>query len=306
MKKSASWVVVWGAALGIACGDPLKEAQRIEELRVLGAQVRVVDAEQRATPEPGDAVVVEWLLADPSGLPPETLWAMQACAAEDTGYGVPMCRQQPFASAEQAMPAASAPSLAFEVPPRAELEGAERLALLAIFCDDGELELGPNLEASSCAGARTVQRASLDIFLSDDTDSNDNPDLSEARVELSGDPWPALEGPIDCEGGALSTLPADGRAHRITLDPGARAREFQERPLDEVALESLQISHFSTLGALDRRFSNVAPDDSNLEKQLTWTAPKDIDTTTPATFHFVVRDGRGGTSWLTRTLCVEP
>ena len=28
--------------------------------------------------------------------------------------------------------------------------------------------------------------------------------------------------------------------------------------------------------------------------------------TSPSGVYFVVRDGRGGTSWLTRTLCIQP
>lgn len=296
-------------ALGLlssACGDPIKDGQRIQELRVLAAQLEVDgDSTGSATPDPGSAATVTWLLAAPSGLPPETLWQMQVCVAADSRYGVPYCRDEPLASVEQGEPSAAAPTLSFTVPDSNVLDDASKLAVLAVFCDGGELHAADNPIDSTCPGAATIQRASLDVFIGSENTQNRNPDLSEASVELDGELWqPSPEG--DCSADGIPFVRADGHEYSVTLNLTETARETQPEVLDEVEKEGLQISTLSTLGKLDRRFSDFAPDDSNLSTRVPWKAPGEISETTPSTFYFVVRDGRGGTSWLTRTLCVEP
>lgn len=294
------------AMLASACGDPIKDAQRIEELRVLGAQLEVDgDDTGSATPEPGVDATVTWLLAAPSGLPPETLWQMQVCVAADSRYGVPYCRDEPIAEVEQGALSNLAPSLSFTVPDNDVLDGASKLAVLAVFCDGGQLNPADNPTNSTCPGADTIQRASFDVFIGTEDSRNNNPDLSEATVELDGELWePSPDG--DCSADAVPMVPPDGREYSVTLNLTEAARETQPEVLDEVTKEALQISTLSTLGKLDRRFSDFAPDDTNLSMRVPWAAPGEISQTTPSTFYFVVRDGRGGTSWLTRTLCVEP
>ncbi len=284
------------------CGDPLKDASRIEELRVLGAQVDIEGSKGRATPEPGDRASVRWLLADPTGLPPEAIWSMQVCVAEETSYGIPICRDEPFAMAEQLDLDPAAPEIAFDLPTSAELADADRLAVLAIFCDGGSLDIRDDFFASSCDDASTIQRASFDVFLTSSR-TNDNPDLTGASVEFDGNEWAESAGDADCTG---LSVPADGSKHEITLDVGAAARETEDRGIDGMGLESLQISHSATLGLLDRPFSDVAPEDADPAIHVSWKAPKAVEDAMPSSFYFVVRDDRGGVSWLTRTLCVEP
>ena len=290
----------------VSCGDPIKEAQRVEELRVLGAQVSVDDDEARATVMPGEAAHVEWLLADPTGLAPLAVWSMQVCVAEETSYGVPFCRDAPFMTAEVSELSNLPPLLDFTVPDSAALASATRLAVLALFCDGGQPNLSDDFESSTCDGATTVQRASFDIFLDNGDAPNHNPDLTGSRLSLGSAPWDDSPGTPDCNDPNLLTLPAGSGEHLIELVLPESAREPQVREFDEIDLESLQISHVASLGRLDRPFSSIAPEDTSFTIQLPWEAPESLPQPMLASFYFVVRDGRGGASWLSRSLCVEP
>lgn len=291
----------------VACGDPIKEAQRIEELRVLGAQAAVDGDPERATPAAGESVNVEWLLADPSGLPPMAVWSMLACVAESNASGIPFCRDEPLTTVEQSDPSDATPSVTFTVPDADTLGDAKKVTVLAIFCDSGSIELGSDLESTTCDGAGTIQKASLDIFLTNDEQvPNLNPNLSDAVLELDGEPWEPDPAVIDCESADAPRLRADGHEYRVTLNMGEDVRQTKPEELDVVELEALQISHLSSLGVFDRRFSGVESEDSNLTIEVPWKAPDELSAPAPAGFYFVVRDDRGGASWLTRTLCIDP
>jgi len=294
------------ALSAIACGDPLKEAQRVEELRVLGAQITIDDDPGRATPAAGESASVEWLLADPSGLPPTAVWHMVVCVSESNAFGVPFCRDEPLSTVEQPEPTDMAPVVTFTVPDADTLADATKLAVLAIFCDSGSVEVGSDFDSTTCSGAETIQKASFDIILQNDETSNDNPSLDDAVLELDGDVWEAGSDAVDCQSDTAPRLPADGQEHQVTLALAETVRETKPPVLDEVEAESLQISHLSTLGVFDTRFSGVEPEDTNLTVTVPWKAPGEIESAVPASFYFVVRDDRGGVSWLTRTLCIEP
>ncbi|HEY6726727.1 MAG TPA: hypothetical protein VI197_21985 [Polyangiaceae bacterium] len=294
------------ALSAVACGDPIKEAQRIEELRVLGARVDIDEAPDRATPAAGESASVEWLLADPSGLPPLAIWHMSVCVAESTAFDVPVCRDEPLTSVEQSEPSSDVPTLSFTVPDAGTLGDATKLAVLAIFCDAGSIELGSDFDSTSCSGAKTTQKASFEIFLASDETSNQNPKLGDAVLEIDGEVLEAGSTSIDCSNDDTPRLPADGQEHQVALVLPPDARETKPPELDVVLAESLQISHMSTLGEFERRFSDVSHDETNLTIDVPWKAPGELDAATPASFYFVVRDDRGGVSWLTRSLCIDP
>lgn len=306
MKHFSKSLPVFCACGLLACGDPLREAQRVEELRVLGARLTTEDAPLRATPRAGETATVEWLLADPTALPPFTKWSLSVCVAEDKSYGVPSCRDEPLAVTEQLDLSDEPPVLSFVVPDEDTLAGATRLAAFGVFCEEGELDPPSDIEDAACAGAGVTQRASFDIFIASNGFENDNPDLADADLGFSGTSWSASAGPADCEAGELPSVSAGSGDHAIVLTLRPSARQSQPRRLGSVDFEALQISHFATLGALDRRFSNIAPEDDDPTVSISWRAPAQASEATLASFYFVVRDGRGGTSWLTRSLCVEP
>jgi hypothetical protein len=173
---------------------------------------------------------------------------------------------------------------------------------LGVICDGGTP--GPDAFGEhGCAEGVVTQRVSLEVFLDSDSASNENPDLGPARLLLDGDLWQADS--QDCDEAGVLGVDADGAAHVIELELTEEAREPQDRFLDGVSVETLQISHFATAGLLERRFSSVSPDSDDFVQHLSWSAPSDEDGPDRVGFYFVVRDQRGGASWLTRTVCIE-
>lgn len=289
------------ASLLLGCGEPIKDAQNIQELRVLGARAEVEGDTERATPEAGEAASVTWLVADPSGALPETVWSLSVCVALETNYGVPICRDEPFAVAEQDTLGTAVPRIDFVVPDEETLGDAQNLAVLGVICDGGTADASAFGEAG-CGSDQVTQRVSLAVFLGGGDAENHNPDLGTSELFVDDELW---EEANDCASSDALIVPADGASHSLTLELTEDAREAETRRLDEVNVESLQISHFATAGSLERRFSNVPPDSQDFTQELNWTAPKQIDTADQVSFFFVVRDQRGGLSWLTRTLCLE-
>lgn len=295
------------AGFAVGCGDPSKEAQRIEELRVLGAQAAVDGDPERATPAAGESASVEWLLADPSGMSPRIVWSMLACVAESNSSGIPFCRDEPLTTVEQSDPSDTPPSLTFTVPDADTLGDAKKVIVLATFCDGGTIELGTDLESTTCRGANTIQRASFDIPVTNDGAApNHNPNLSDAALELDGEPWDSDPAVVDCESEDALRIRANGSEHQVSLALGEDVRETKPEELDLVEHESLQISHLSNLGVFERRFSSLESEDTDLTIEVPWQAPDELSSVAPAGLYFVVRDDRGGVAWLTRTLCIEP
>jgi hypothetical protein len=64
----------------------------------------------------------------------------------------------------------------------------------------------------------------------------------------------------------------------------------------------LQLSHFTTAGDLSRAFESIAWDSAELQRQVSWTAPK-----APGLVRFwlVLRDFRGGSAFTERAACVQ-
>jgi len=128
------------------------------------------------------------------------------------------------------------------------------------------------------------------IAVSDDA-SNRHPSLAPAFF-IDGAPWP--------DGGCA--VPGAARvAGEVTLavELGPDARE----PVEGGA-EELLVSHLTTAGELDRYYSIVPPDEApRLEVPF---RPDEAPDGTDATIHFIVRDDRGGVSWIQRSLCIDP
>jgi hypothetical protein len=294
--------IVLLAGFWTGCGDPIKDAQQIEELRVLGGRAEVEGDSDRATPAPGETASVSFLVADPGGVSPDTVWSLAVCVAVETNYGVPSCRDELIATAEQETLGTAIPTIDFVVPDEAALGDAESLAVLGVICDGGTASAEAFGEAG-CGAGQVTQRVSMEVFVGGGDAENHNPDLADSALFVDDELW---ESALDCSMAEARSVSADGKEHRVTLELTEAARELQTRTLDDVSVESLQISHFATGGFLERRFSNVAPETSDFSQELTWSAPKEARQGDEVSFFFVVRDQRGGISWLTRTLCLEP
>lgn len=288
MKKSLGLLLLlplW------SCADPLKEAQTLEEPRVLG--VRVATATEQASPQAGESAAFEVLLAGPEGTLDARL-AYQWCAAESSTRGVPFCAAPAFSEATVDLNGAAIP-----VALPSDLAGGAQLALLAVACLTSEPQLTGAPLAWSCAGPDRPLRFSFDLRLSDASFTNQNPDLSALTVSVDGQDLPLdeLRARASCD--AAAPVLAAGTVHQLTVALGANARE----PLDfeQAAGEPLQLSHFSTGGSFERQYSFIEGAQQS-QATLSWRAPA-ADTAVKQ--YLVVRDGRGGVTWASWSFCTR-
>lgn len=287
-----SLVVVPLTWLALACEDPLKEAQRLEEPRVIG--VRVVSASGAASLTPGEGATAEVLAAGPRG-PLDAALAFRFCEAAASDRGVPYCAT---GALTEGVTGTLDAAISLEVPPSVRL-GA-RLAFLGVACVEGEPELAEDPLDWRCRGAAGAMRTSFDAWIRTERFSHDNPDLSGLALRLAGAPL-ALQAPSmapTCTEAANEV--ATGATHALEVHLGERAREPGDGS-DAHPPESLQLSHFSSAGSFERPYSFI-PYDAPPEVSIDWRAPA---AGTPVKLYLVVRDGRGGVSWVSASVCAR-
>jgi hypothetical protein len=295
-------VLTW-AVLG--CEDPLQAVELVSAPRVLGVRVQVDGDPVRAAPHPGETAQVSLLVAAPE-LQPVFGFALKVCASEAGALGRARCESEPFAKGHgQVGPEPERPTFSFETP--AELDPAGRLSVLGIVCPNGVA----SADASYCEGPDSGTPLELELELARPGDVNMNPALQAGSIGLDDEPWqdlpeepwrglPNVEG--DCGGLGIPEVSA-GSAHRIQLQLDEADRDGLPAAGDAgPGRESLQLSHFTSAGDLSRAFSSLAPEDSNLLRELSWTAPKKPQL---VRLWFVVRDLRGGSDFRERAVCVR-
>lgn len=274
-----------------ACGDPMKFAQELEEERSLG--VRVTNAAGEATVAAGDSGQIELLFGGPEGSEPLTV-AYQLCPAADSARGVPFCVDDPWIEGDVDFDGAP---IDFTVPESDE--GDTRLALLAVACASGQPELADDPLDWSCSDGSDPIRLSFDAWTRGDEHKDLNPDLSEAFIAVD-DERLVLEAPTDpatCDEGVLHV--AAEKTHEFLFVLGEDAREQVEFEGEEKEL--LQLSTFATAGLFDRQFTILEAEEEP-RTRVEWEAP---DKSGPVKIFLVVRDGRGGVTWITTSVCVE-
>jgi hypothetical protein len=137
--------------------------------------------------------------------------------------------------------------------------------VLAAFCADGPAQLEPSEFTATCASGAQAILASVETSAAVD---NRLPSLSDDAIAL-----PACGGPFGI------------RLDDALRDPG----------------ESLLLAHFVTSGELDRTYSTLeASEPAPKTIEVPWTPPPDAR---DVKVYFVLRDGRGGTAFVTRTIC---
>jgi hypothetical protein len=137
--------------------------------------------------------------------------------------------------------------------------------VLAAFCADGAATLEPRGFTATCASGAEAILASVETGAAPD---NRLPSLPDDAVVLPG-----------CAG------PFTLRLDEAMRDPG----------------ESLLLAHFVTAGELDRTYSTLEANEAAPKTvDVPWTPPADAR---DVKVYFVLRDGRGGTAFATRTIC---
>ncbi len=279
------------------CDEPLQQVELVAGVRVLGARVEVQGEPGRAAPAPGDTASVTFLVAAPA-LSPALGFALFACPAALDGVGRSGCAGEPFAGARSEGTEAerAAPSLTFTTPP--ELDPTRRLAFIGVVCPAG----APSAEGTRCLDAQPGTSVVLEIELARAGDVNRNPTLQAASLSFDGQAWPDVPAaPGDCRGHGYPEV-SSGSTHTL----GVALDEADRDPLPRAVSadpprESLQLSHFTTAGELSQAFDSVSPEDAQLGRTVSFTAPAAPQL---VRLWFVVRDFRGGSDFSERAVCV--
>lgn len=312
-------------ALLAGCDGPkLPKSWRITYARVLAVRSEVVGDESRATPEPGERARARILIVGEE--PIERLsYALLACPAGPPRGELPSCDGEARVfEGELLGPARLDREIVLEVdvPAEDELEGIERFLLAGTVCADGSAEQADDASEGRCAGsdAEPVSFVAHIALARGEDEHNHNPVLTDDAIRFDDDVWPphalaSLPGdddagivdediPVDAgtpDAGELDAVEADGEEHEIEI-----SLQDSDPESFEGAREELLLSHFVTLGILERRFSVLERGEDIEDPQLVkWRLPERDDLPPHMLAVFVLRDQRGGVSYALRRLEID-
>ncbi len=316
--------------LGLSACDDLTPGSLIESTRILGARAELSSDPNRAWPQPGEEVTLSLVMAFPTELLPPISWGLLACPDFATNTALGGCAGQPLGLTLQETPIEEqAPSLTFTLPNEDTLDEITTIRLLGIVCTNSSVRLETDdlitgvplntiTEVASCENEDErgiIFTATFPIDFADDDESNNHPALPSDFVVLAlrGSDTPSTTD--SCEGMSVDAIPSIPRTQTpltlsLRVDPEARETFSVMRgdpPQSEDIQETLQISHFVTLGSLERQFS-IIEDDDMLSTDLTWGPPplEEIpDDGRLVRFYLVTRDLRAGLSSRSFVICVQ-
>lgn len=322
MKKLGTLLMV-ACALLLGCDEPqLPKSWRVTYARVLGVRAEVVGDEARATPAPGERVRVRVLIVGDD--PIESLsFDLVACPAQPPRGELPSCASEPVLAVRSELGGSASRSrelvVELDVPNRDALDGAERLLVGGTICTDGTARSVEGGEGRCDGGsAHPVTFTSHVVLALDDADINHNPVIADDAIRFDDELW-ALHARLAAsdedagadedasvdgdpsDAGAARSAAADGKEHTIAISLEHSARETSDE-----GPEVLQLSHFVTAGALERRFSVLERDQDGSEPFLVkWHMPRIDDPPAQVLVVFVLRDQRGGVAYALRELYLE-
>jgi hypothetical protein len=294
----AAWVARLGLLMVTGCDEPLSRLELIDKTRVLAAKVEVAGDPTRAAPLPGEDLVVRWLVVAPE---PDAAFAyvFRACVASASPADLASCQGDPLATSASPEPVAGDPTIAFQAPP--EATGNERLAVLGGVCPAGASlasESGP-----ACSDGSSARAVSLDFAMDDGGHPNTNPVFTSVTLdgsELAAESSDAT----DCT--LLTSVPRGGK-HRLAVELAETSRDpLPQLDAGDPARESLLLSYFVTSGELDHAWGAIDSAAPSTSGSVTFTAPVPRDQPLLERFFVVVRDGRGGSDFVERRVCVTP
>ena len=312
--------------LGAGCGN-LDRIDRVHDLRLLGIRAEPPDQALRIDPSLGvlgtpQPVQLTALVADPNGGGRPIQYSLAVCAGLDNG------RMTPSPSAGATFGGAATAQATYRCRP----EGYQVLAQGTAFAKAGWVEVSATLQASNSllaaalarddyhgfgglrlpvqvqigAGKESVIGTKLVVFTLADPNTyvaNQNPQLT--GIEVGTQPWTAGAPYVF----AASQRPsAKGWNLQPTFDPNLQVpytqTSYTGSPLQFT--ERWRFDYFGTVGTFTPATTggqqpiSLAPEPANTN----WLPAPGAQG--PATFWFVVRDGRGGENWLIREARLTP
>jgi len=300
----------------MGCDGDLLPASFIDRTRILGARVEVVGDPERAWPKPGESIDVHWLPAFPSE-PLSLTWGFAACTRAPVLVDRAFCSAVPFAVVAEQTAKLPPITARFTIPARDVLADTTRILVLGAICTRGQPVPDIERQTVNCQDGEGI---TLDLSIPLQLEELTNHQPTFGDFFFNNTLWPAMAAPSTAEGCAanassaqLPVLSAQSDNPLIGISVPASAREtFTTTDSAEERREVALVSHFTTLGAMERRFSVVEADtaDDPANLGVAWDL-KEIQGSvseqgTLARFYFVLRDQRGGVTWSERYACVTP
>jgi hypothetical protein len=305
VTRAAETLVMATVLAVAACGGLEPRGWLLDRTRVLAARVEAASEPRRASLSPGEQARISWLVAGP-GAPPRLAWAYALCAAPTGNTAEPRCATRVLAAATgQGDGGVVVMDLA--VPPPSSIEDARELLLLAAFCETGAPALDALSFTATCAGASAPLLASTKLRLASEG-PNQNPTSLDDAVRAADAVLPPSAG--ESAGGPCEpTADAPRVAAGVSVDLAYDLRDADREDVPPPGRrEQLLLTHVVTAGELDRQYSALDPEEPARTVTVPWTAPA-RDTVGPGGLLvrviFVLRDGRGGTSFARRAVCVR-
>lgn len=308
------------------------DAERANPLPDEAVEVSLLTIDRGSTP-PDDSSL-------PTLTPGFLQWSLIPCVPLPVSFGAPICLTpiEPCEGCLATPPtdALATPVVRFTLPPEATFEEVDATSVLlqGAVCSNGtpspeailRFLAGESDDLSPCVGPPTIPGVPIEgRFVAaaiplerDPDDPNLNPEL--LNVLLDGMSWPPpydrgvpRNAPRTGCADDLSALSEDVRdAHpRAGDEPSVIDLSVTEASLqtftveDQELVEEMQVSWLADDGTFERSFSFITDPATSVLTQ--WRpqaeAPEDGEL---VRFHFVIRDGRGGTDAFERGLCILP
>jgi hypothetical protein len=300
--KPLSFVLALAVSL-LGCDDGPGKAWLVDRTRVLGARVALESDPTRASIAPGETARVEWLIASP-GAQPRLSWSFAVCVPPAGNTALPRCDGPVLAFGSGTTEGATEPGMSVRVPSGGAIpEAAPELLVIAAFCESEVATLDARAFVATCAGGVEPLLASATMRLAA-AGPNDNPSIADDAIRLDGVVVP----PAVLEPSGAPCTPAPDRPF-AAAGGGERAVVFRFRGDEREPGEALDLAHVVTAGKLDRERSSLEPDETvPRDVTIEWTPPpleEVSDAGRLVEMFFVLRDGRGGTAYARRTICVR-
>jgi hypothetical protein len=301
MKALVNYGGLLLVALGaIACVDPEDQPSRVHDFRVLGLATErpeLMASTCERTPEALDELAAEVtfraLLVDPAGEGRPIRYTLWACADPEDRTCADTANRVQLAEGTS-----TAGELTFPIRPGAATVGEDRLLLERVQEADPYKGLGGirmPLVLHAVAGDEEVYAQKLMVFwcpLVEGMKANVQPVIPGLRVDDA--PW-AEDAVLELKGpGPFVVTSEDVSALEETyVVPGLRQGAVTLK-------EAWEISWHTTLGEFGPQETGGADFGGQQGKHRTEWEPKEGAAAQEVTFWAVVRDGRGGSSWVSR------
>jgi hypothetical protein len=304
----------------IGCADPLPEITDVRGPRLLAATVRVLGDDTRSTPMPGETIDVALVVADPGARAART-WSLVVCTPKDSVLDVGVCETVLAGGRLEGPASTDAPRFSFSLPDATTLGENTTLLVHGAVCANGALEADLPLEvfpteyadSNPCEDdTRAGELFTFEIPIArGEGEMNHAPLL--VTTTLDDVPLTVTPPPDAPETGCVAL-----DVPRVVADTNERTLGFAITPdslesyVDEEGVTQEELPYLAYHATAGEFVGAYAFFDGVVSTTAKWEPIDDLDPEDVpedgrlVRFWFVLRDGRSGTSYVERAVCLVP